>query len=192
MKQPRPLLRFSTLTFFAIMVAGPVLYQCGIFKRHQPHDTQVIATKPYIGSIAFENELQHMAGLALPSSKSGIPLPLTKLDTQIVMEILEMRYFVSQFNETEKAEFQQAYLQTSAIKKDWEWGRWRTPYKTQDSLDALPYAKAGLAGLSHLNKAEVEKFNTLFDNYAGGAERRMKQYIRLSDTIQVLRKFYAQ
>lgn len=190
MKQPRPLLRFSTLTFFAIMVAGPVLYQCGIFKRHQPHATQVIATKPFIGSTAFENELQRMGRLALPSSKSGIPVPLTKLDTQIVIEILEMRYFVSQFNETEKAEFQQACLQTSTIKREW-WGRWRTPYKTQDSLDALPYAKAGLAGLSHLNKAEVEKFNTLLDNYAGGAERRMKQNIRLIDTIQVLRTFYA-
>ena len=192
MKASQQLLRFCTIAFFVIMVAGPVLYRCGTFKKPaQSTDAPGSAfmkamSKPWFDSTAFKNELGSVDHIKMYSSKSGPPFALHPKDTQSVLQLLEMRYEMSRMNEQDILVFQKTFSRIDALQLSWP--KYGLPRETQDSIHALLYASAGSAGLSRLTPVELKIVNAdLRDRQEQKKQQGMTPYLGFVDTLNALK-----
>lgn len=167
MQLPQRLLQWSTLLFFALMIGGLVLYQCGIFKPSQSTsaDDGKAVQRPWFDSVLFQRQFSQMEHRFLPSSKVGIVLDQQKVDTTEVLQILRMRYEVALLNQEDARNFQKIYFKIKTPEVFLE-HMLQYPFEHQikDSIDAWMLLKYHKDPVNRLTTEEKGRFSAILDS----------------------------
>jgi hypothetical protein len=196
MKQPPPLVRFGTIAFFALMISGAVLYQCGLFEKKEqiPEDYEFTSesdyfqyrkafAQPWYDRMAFLKLYGYQFDYTM-SRTSSIFSPRTMLTKQAVYDLLEMRYETARLSEIEAAAFHHTYSRIHEFPK-LRFTK-ELPGEKLDSVYAMLYIKVGATQLSSLSAREKRRFNQLLNEHSE-RQHSKTNLVSILDTIQVLR-----
>lgn len=185
-------LRFLAVAFFIFMIAGPVLYRCGVFKKQEQmmvRDFNPLAeamTQPWFDSTAFRKMMAPDDSPKMYSSKSGPAFGSLPPDTLTALELMEMRYTVPRMSAADAAAF-------AAAEKRLNDGALRffslsLEPATQDSIALFFYVKAGASALSRLPEPELKIVQSALKQLTDNKLSEGKTpYLGLIDTLMALK-----
>jgi len=188
---PHPL-RFFVIAFFLFMIAGPVLYRCGVFKKQEQTTMKDFnpwaesMAQPWFDSTAFRKLIINSNGPKMYSSKSGPAFSSHPLDSLTVLELLEMRYAAPRMSATDAATF--AALGKRLNHGERRWFNIALEPEIQDSISIYFYVIAGSNTLSNLpeaaSKIVQKELNRLSDSKLNEGKT---PYLGLNDTLNALK-----
>lgn len=192
MKPSTHLIRFFVIAFFLFMIAGPVLYRCGVFKKQE----QIVAkdynpfaepmTQPWFDSTAFRKLLAEKDSPKMYSSKSGPAFGSHPLDTLAALELMEMRYAAPRMSAADSASF--AAVQKKRNTGEPRWFSLSLDPESQDSIAIFFYVKAGSSALSRLSEPELKIVRSELKRMSDNKLNEGKTpYLRLEDTLSALK-----